>query len=72
MRQAFSALAAASLLMLASAAHAADPGIASYTVDTSVTLLSDLRTRGISDSLNKPALKLSVLAAHESAEPATS
>jgi len=47
-------------------AHAADSGIASYTVDTSVTLMSDLRTRGISDSLNKPALKLSVLAAHES------
>jgi len=66
MRPAFSTLAAASLLMLASAAHAADPGIASYTVDTSVTLLSDLRTRGISDSLGKPALKLSVLAAHES------
>ena len=66
MRHAFSTLAAASLLLLASAAHAADPGIASYTVDTSVTLLSDLRTRGISDSLGKPALKLSVLAAHES------
>jgi len=66
MRPAFSTLAAASLLVLASAAHAADPGIASYTVDTSVTLLSDLRTRGISDSLGKPALKLSVLAAHES------
>jgi len=66
MRHAFPTLAAASLLLLASAAHAADPGIASYTVDTSVTLLSDLRTRGISDSLGKPALKLSVLAAHES------
>jgi hypothetical protein len=66
MRPAFSTLPAASLLMLASAAHAADPGIASYTVDTSVTLLSDLRTRGISDSLGKPALKLSMLAAHES------
>jgi len=66
MRHAFSTLAAASLLLLAGAAHAADPGIASYTVDTSVTLLSDLRTRGISDSLGKPALKLSVLAAHES------
>ena len=59
---------AAAVLLTSAAAqsHAADPGIASYTIDTEVKLVSDLRTRGISDSLNKPALKLSVLAAHES------
>jgi len=39
---------------------------ASYAIDTEVKLTTDQRTRGISDSLNKPAVKLSVQAAHES------
>lgn len=55
---------------LAAAAAAASPALAadtaSFAVDTEVKLLSDLRTRGISDSMNRPALKLSVQAAHES------
>ena len=46
------------------AAFAADT--ARYAVDTELKLSSDQRTRGISDSLNKPGLKLSVQAAHES------
>jgi hypothetical protein len=59
-------LAAAALVACATAAHAADSGVASYTIDPSATLMTDVRTRGISDSLNKPGLRLSVLAAHES------
>jgi hypothetical protein len=39
---------------------------ASFAVDTDVKLASDQRTRGISDSLNRPGVKLSVQAAHES------
>ena len=39
---------------------------ASFAVDTEVKITSDQRTRGISDSLNRPGLKLSVQAAHES------
>jgi len=38
----------------------------SYTVDTDVKVASDQRTRGISDSLNRPGVKLSLQAAHES------
>ena len=39
---------------------------ASFSVDTDVRLASDQRTRGISDSFNRPGVKLSVQAAHES------
>ena len=39
---------------------------ASYAVDTEVKVTSDQRTRGISDSLNRPGMKLSIQAAHES------
>lgn len=55
-------------LLVAAAASASAPAAdtASFAVDTEVKLLSDLRTRGISDSMNGPALKLSVQAAHES------
>lgn len=38
---------------------------ASFAVDTEIKVTSDQRTRGISDSLNKPGVKLSVQAAHE-------
>lgn len=58
-------LAAVALAAASFCATAAD-GVATYSVDASATLLSDVRTRGISDSLNKPGLRLSVLAAHES------
>lgn len=40
--------------------------IASFAVDTEVKLMSDQRTRGISDSMNRPALELSAQVAHES------
>lgn len=58
--------AAIGLATLSPLAQAADEAVASYTVDPSVTLTSDVRTRGISDSLGRPGLRLSVLAAHES------
>jgi hypothetical protein len=45
---------------------AADREVASYQVDTEVKILSDQRTRGISDSVMRPALKLGVEIAHES------
>ena len=35
-------------------------------VDTELRLVNDLRSRGVSDSLTKPAVKLTVQAAHES------
>lgn len=58
------------LAALVFAATASAPALAadtaSFAVDTEVKLLSDQRTRGISDSMNGPALKLSVQAAHES------
>lgn len=49
---------------IAPSAFAADT--ASFAVDTDVKLTSDQRTRGISDSFNRPGIKLSVQAAHES------
>lgn len=51
-------------LVAATAAHADDT--ASFAVDTTIKLSSDQRTRGISDSLKRPGLRLSVEAAHES------
>jgi hypothetical protein len=47
-------------------AHADDHEIATYQFDTQVKVLSDERTRGISDSLMQPAVKLSTLFVHES------
>ena len=60
--------AAIGVLIAASATPtlAADDTFASFAVDTDVKLSSDQRTRGISDSLNRPGLKLSVQVAHES------
>lgn len=63
---ALSAIALASATQFATPARAADAGIASYSLDPSATLMGDVRTRGISDSLNKPGVRLSLLAAHES------
>jgi hypothetical protein len=54
-------------LMAGGAARAADADkTESFAVDVEVKLTSDQRTRGISDSLNRPGAKLSVQAAHES------
>jgi hypothetical protein len=53
-------------LLLAAAHPARAAETASFAVDTEVKVSSDQRTRGISDSLNKPGVKLSVQAAHES------
>ncbi|WP_042337332.1 TorF family putative porin [Paraburkholderia ferrariae] len=47
-------------------AHADDVDIATYSVVPSISLLSDVRTRGVSDSLGGPGAKLSVEVAHES------
>lgn len=59
-------LAAACLLALPCLPAQAADDIATYSIDTTIRATSDQRTRGISDSLNQPALKLSVQAAHES------
>lgn len=52
--------------VLAVQAQAADGGVSGLAVDTEIKLTTDQRTRGISDSLRGPGLKLSVQAAHES------
>jgi hypothetical protein len=52
-------------LLAGVAAPALAAETASFAIDTEVKVTSDQRTRGISDSLNKPGLKLSVQAAHE-------
>ena len=57
---------AAGLVLAGAAAQALSAETASHSIDTEVKLSSDQRTRGISDSLNRPGLKLSVQAAHES------
>lgn len=54
------------LIAAAAAMPACAADTASFAIDTEVKLLSDLRTRGVSDSMNRPAVKLSVQAAHES------
>lgn len=58
-------IAVGALLVSASSASFAQE-MASFAIDTEVKVSSDLRNRGISDSLNQPSLKLSVQAAHES------
>jgi hypothetical protein len=54
------------MLLAGSVVQALAAETASYAVDTEVKVTSDQRTRGISDSLNRPGMKLSVQAAHES------
>ncbi|MDP9900851.1 TorF family putative porin [Variovorax ginsengisoli] len=48
------------------AARAQADETASYSVETEVKLLTDQRTRGLSDSLNRPGVQLAVQFAHES------
>lgn len=47
-------------------ARAGDHEVATYQFDTQVSLISDLRTRGVTDSAFDPAVKLSMQFAHES------
>jgi len=56
----------AGMLLAGAGAQAQTAETASFAVDTELKLTSDQRTRGVSDSLNRPGLKLSVQAAHES------
>ncbi len=58
----------AGLMVFASLAHAVDDdsGMASYAVDVTARAASDIRTRGVSDSLNRPGAKVTVQLAHES------
>lgn len=53
-------------LALGGAAHAADVEMSSYAIETEAKFVTDQRTRGISDSFNRPGAKLSVQAVHES------
>lgn len=57
-------LTAAVAATIATAAAAQDT--ASYSIDVQATITSDVRNRGISDSLRGPGARLSVQAAHES------
>ena len=57
---------AAGMLLASVAAPALAAETASLAVGTELRLSTDQRTRGISDSLNRPSVKLSVQAAHES------
>jgi hypothetical protein len=66
MRLATAPIATALVALTATLAHAADQGISSVAIDTSAQIVTDVRTRGISDSLLKPGARLTVNAAHES------
>jgi len=57
---------AAFMLLAGIAVQALAAETASFAVDTEIKLSSDQRTRGVSDSLNRPGVKLSIQAAHES------
>jgi len=59
-------LVCASALLSSIAAPARADDTASYSIETEVKVLSDQRTRSISDSLNRPAMQLGVQFAHES------
>ncbi|WP_256079331.1 TorF family putative porin [Massilia sp. YIM B04103] len=56
----------ASLALFSPSSHAVEREVASYVLDTDVTVFNDLRTRGLSDSLMRPAVKLGLQLAHES------
>ena len=61
-----SALALAVALPAQAQSAAAEPEIASYSIDTTLKLSSDRKSRGVSDSFGQPGLELTVEAAHES------
>ncbi len=54
------------LICTAQLAHAESREVATYEIDASASLVSDVRTRGISDSLLKPGIRLHMEIAHES------
>ncbi len=54
------------LICIAQLAHAESREVATYEIDASASLVSDVRTRGISDSLLKPGVRLHMEIAHES------
>jgi hypothetical protein len=56
----------AALTAVTQSALAADHEVASYQLDVKATVFSDVRTRGISDSLLQPGAKLGLEFAHES------
>jgi len=64
----------AASLCLGAAAHAAqpqdgasaEPEISSYSIDTTLKLSSDRKSRGVSDTFGRPGVDLTVEAAHES------
>ncbi len=60
------ALALAFLMNMAQAQASAEPEIASYSIDSTLKLSSDRKTRGVSDTFGGPGLELTVEAAHES------
>lgn len=43
-----------------------EPEVQSYSIDTEVKLLSDRKSRGVSDTFNRPGAELTLNAAHES------
>lgn len=59
-------LTAVGALACATVAQAASEELASYNIDVELKAVSDQLTRGVSDSLMQPGLRLSVQAAHES------
>ena len=59
-------VAGAVLTLLPRAAQAAGDDVASYALETEIKLVSDQRTRGVSDSMRGPGVQMSVQLAHES------
>lgn len=57
---------AALLLSVATPSLVLADEVASYAVDVTAKISSDIRTRGVSDSLNRPGAKITVQVAHES------
>ncbi|KAE8753836.1 hypothetical protein FSO04_42980 [Paraburkholderia madseniana] len=53
-------------LVLCRPVYADDQDVATYSITPRASLMSDIRTRGVSDSLNGPGVKLGIEAAHES------
>ena len=51
---------------LVQAQASAEPEIASYSIDTTLKISTDRKTRGVSDTHGEPGLELTVEAAHES------
>ncbi|MGD8909445.1 MAG: hypothetical protein PVI92_08850 [Chromatiales bacterium] len=59
-------IASATLISTSQLAHAQEREFVTYEIDASASLVSDVRTRGISDSLLEPGLRLEMEIAHQS------